>query len=761
MDGSRHAGTGHGGTHPTSGSHAYRRRARGLAALDCLAWAGGILIGTLLLRLDLPGRSLEWDRVIELIPLACAFQLAAGLLLGLYLGRWRIGAFEEGAALAATIALSTIALAVMTRVLDHPASLRVAVGGGVLTLGISGLGRSAWRIHRDRGRRPRNEDAQRLLVFGAGEAGTEVVSRLLHTPGGHFLPVGFLDDDPGKRNLRIRGVPVLGTRHDLEAVAARLHAHALLIAIPSAPVALLHDLVPRAEQAGLAVRVLPSIQEVVGGDAPITELRPLAYSELLERPRVHIDQDAVTAAIVGRRVLVTGAGGSIGLEICRQIACLEPEVLVKLDHDESALHAAQLAVEGHARLDSPNLVVADIRDRARMRQVLAEWQPDIVFHAAALKHLPLLELHPAEAVKTNIAGTANVLRAALDAGVERFVNISTDKAADPISVLGFTKRITERLTSWANGEARGPYVSVRFGNVLGSRGSIVTTFEAQIAAGGPVMVTDPAVTRFFMTVEEAVELVLQAAVIGRPGEALVLDMGEPVPILRLASRLVDDAPRPIDIVYTGLRRGEKLHETMLGTGEPDERPFHPLIAHVAVPPLPPAGISGLEHLPDANLLERLEQLTRLDEAEIAIGPLADLAYLLVDPTGRVHAVGELARRFLSRAEEEFDGPITRASTVGVLHADGSRMTSTELPGAVTLRTRRALDRIVCGAQRSNGTTVWLEVSTRPVELVDGACGALVLFRHIDWDPDPSHPDVIAAMERAVPIRATRDDQGRV
>lgn len=238
-------------------------------------------------------------------------------------------------------------------------------------------------------------------------------------------------------------------------------------------------------------------------------------------------------------------------------------------------------------LDSRNLAVADIRDRARMMFLFEEHQPQVVFHAAALKHLPLLEMHPTEALKTNVWGTVSLLEAAAAVGVERFVNISTDKAASPTSVLGYTKRVAERLTANASVDASGTYLSVRFGNVLGSRGSVLTAFKAQIDAGGPVTVTDPDVTRFFMTVEEAVQLVIQAGAVGRDGEALVLDMGTPVRIDDVARRLIADADRRIEIVYTGLRPGEKLHEILFAHGEDDDRPSHPGISHVRVPPLAP------------------------------------------------------------------------------------------------------------------------------------------------------------------------------
>jgi dTDP-glucose 4,6-dehydratase len=293
--------------------------------------------------------------------------------------------------------------------------------------------------------------------------------------------------------------------------------------------------------------------------------------------------------------------------LCRQIDHHAPAALIMLDRDESGLHQVQLTIQGQALLDAREMVVCDIRDRAALQAVFDEHRPDVVFHAAALKHLPLLEMWPGEAVKTNVLGTQNVLDASVAVGVKRFVNISTDKAARPTSVLGYTKRVAERLTASAAQEARGSYLSVRFGNVLGSRGSFLTTFRAQIAAGGPLTVTHPEVTRYFMTVEEAVELVVQAGAVGRSGEVLVLDMGAPVRILEVAERMVAAADEPIDIIFTGLRPGEKLHEQLWDDGEVDARPVHPLISHVPVTPLHPTDAADVLGPNDA-VKARLQEL---------------------------------------------------------------------------------------------------------------------------------------------------------
>jgi FlaA1/EpsC-like NDP-sugar epimerase len=347
---------------------------------------------------------------------------------------------------------------------------------------------------------------------------------------------------------------------------------------------------------GVEVKVVPPVVELFGRAVSVEDIRPVTHADLLGRREIGIDLAAVAGYLEGRRVLVTGAGGSIGSELCRQVARFHPSRLVMLDRDESGLHAVQLSLDGRGMLDDRNLVVADIRDQQRLDEVFAEHRPQVVFHAAALKHLPLLEMHPSEALKTNIIGTYQILQTAMRYGVSRLVNISTDKAADPISVLGYSKRITERLTAAADQSAPGLYTSVRFGNVLGSRGSVLTAFEAQVAAGGPITVTHPDVSRYFMTVQEAVRLVIQACALDSSGEVLVLDMGEPVRIADVAKRFADAADRPIGIVYTGLRHGEKLQEVLFGRGEPDRRPHHPLIAQAPVPPLDGSMLSLLDPL---------------------------------------------------------------------------------------------------------------------------------------------------------------------
>jgi FlaA1/EpsC-like NDP-sugar epimerase len=446
----------------------------------------------------------------------------------------------------------------------------------------------------------------RTLIYGAGDAGSQIVTLMLNDANSEFQPVGFIDDDPNKQHLRRSGIRVLGTLDSLESLVQEQGADTLLVAIAGIPANRLLDLDRRCAAIDVDVRIIPTASEIAGGAVRLGDISDVTEEDLMGRRQIHTDERQITDFVKGKRVLVTGAGGSIGSELVRQLSRYNPESLLLLDRDESALHSVQLTLDGSGTLSSRNLVLADIRDRDRIHRVFDEHRPELVFHAAALKHLPLLERFPSEAYKTNVEGTRNVLLAARQSGVAAFVNISTDKAADPTSVLGYSKLITERLTAAINDHDHTKYVSVRFGNVLGSRGSVLHTFRYQIAKGGPVTVTDRDVTRYFMTVSEAVHLVLQASVLGRQGETLVLDMGTPVRIYDVAQYMIERSGRDIEIVITGLRSGEKKHEVLVATDEQANRPLHPLIAHMKVQPIEPESLTvGDPSNVSAELLEGL------------------------------------------------------------------------------------------------------------------------------------------------------------
>ncbi|MGH3703166.1 MAG: polysaccharide biosynthesis protein, partial [Agromyces sp.] len=390
--------------------------------------------------------------------------------------------------------------------------------------------------------------------------------------------------------LRHGNVPVRGTLADLDRVVSETKASVLVVAIARADSAMLRKVSDDGRRLGLQVKVVPRLGEILSGEAGPSEVRDISIEDLIGRHPVDTDVESIAGFLSGRRVLITGAGGSIGSELCRQILKYSPAELIMLDRDESGLQSAQLGTAGHGLLDTRDVVLADIRDEGALRAVFHDRRPEVVFHAAALKHLPMLEQYPEEAWKTNVLGTLNVLNAARDAGVDTFVNISTDKAANPTSVLGHSKRVAEKLTAWMAAETGYRFLSVRFGNVIGSRGSMLPTFSALIDAGGPVTVTHPDVTRFFMTIPEACQLVVQAGGIGAPGEVLILDMGEPVRILDVAQRMIEMSGKDIEIIFTGLRDGEKLHEDLIGVSEMTERPRHPKIWHARVETLSPDGL---------------------------------------------------------------------------------------------------------------------------------------------------------------------------
>ena len=559
--------------------------------LDIVAWSAAATMALLMRSSlqDVPNiGSLAQDTLFRALPAVVIIQAVTGYVVGIYRHRWRYGSFDEVKGLIVSATVTTTIL-LLLRFMDRSADAfprSAIIAGGILGLFFTAASRYTWRLAREQLRRPTELTAQKLLVYGAGEGGIQIVNTMLRNPNSPFLPVAFLDDNTATHKLSISGVPVLGGREAIAKVVLRTGAKTLLIAIPSADSTLISEISEAARDARLEVKILPAVQSLNDYRVDTSEIRDLTDEDLLGRHRVKINLDEISQYLVNRRVLVTGAGGSIGSELCRQLVRFNPAELIMLDRDESALHELQLSIYGRALLDTPQTVLADLRDERAINDLFETRKPQVVFHAAALKHLPLLERYPHEAYQTNVLGTSTMLKASQRAGVEVFINISTDKAANPISVLGFSKRIAERLTAdFAFRSGPGKYISVRFGNVLGSRGSVLMSFRDQISKGGPVTVTHRGVTRYFMTISEAVQLVIQAGAIGSTGEVLVLDMGKPVNIHDVAEQLVRNSGKPIKIEVVGLRVGEKVHEELFGDGELDERPRHPLISHVSVKPI--------------------------------------------------------------------------------------------------------------------------------------------------------------------------------
>jgi FlaA1/EpsC-like NDP-sugar epimerase len=584
----------------------------GLPAVDAGLLAGALSAVTVA-RYEGAVDQVDGRGLLIAVLIAVATYLLSSTALRVHQGRYPVGSAGELTALAIAVAASSTVLLAANTLGELRRFLPLSSPVTGLSVGLVGVLAVRLIVRRLRERSARPQSGRRTLVFGAGSAGHQLVRSMLGDPSSAYLPVGVLDDDPRKRHVRIDRARLLGGRDDISAAARESGAEVLVIALPLAESALVRELSRRAGDAGLDVKILPRLGELLGCSVGIRDVRDIDISDLLGRRQIDTNVDAVAGYLTGKRVLVTGAGGSIGSELCRQVARYGPAELIMLDRDESALHAVQLDLHGEARLDSPEVVLADIRDAQTLMRVFDARRPEVVFHAAALKHLTMLEQYPDEAWKTNVLGTRNVLAAATSVRVRHFINISTDKAADPVNVLGRTKRTAEQLTAAYAGMNAGSFLSVRFGNVLASRGSVLTTFAAQIARGGPVTVTHPEVTRYFMTIPEAVQLVIQAGAIGSGGEALVLDMGEPVRIADVARHLVAQCDRPVDIVYTGLRPGEKLHEDLTGRRESSRRAVHPLISHVPVPPLDDWTLNRLGRRADDGVGVPVESVDRVDE----------------------------------------------------------------------------------------------------------------------------------------------------
>ena len=586
------------------------------AALLTAAYAA-----VLILRFDGKVPNHHWDKFWVFLPFGLAVALLSNWAWGLYGQLWRHASIQEARRL--LMAGITTGLLLVGREL----LFRQLVPYSVVTLGVvlgtflTGALRFQSRLFSFQ-RRSSDQPGLRVVVIGAGDAGAALVREMLRSPRAGLVPVAVLDEDPRRHGRSFMGLRIEGGIVDLPRVVERTSAHQAVVAMSSVDQALVRRAAAAAEKAGVALKIVPGMSSTVGNRVSISDVRDLRIEDLLGRKQVVTDLEGVRQLLQGRRVMVTGAGGSIGSEIARQVAQCDPASLVLVDHDETHLHDAATSIHRDTCQ-----VLADIRSRDRMAHVFATHRPEIVFHAAAHKHVPLLEDYPCEAVSTNVVGTANVLEAARKAGVERLVFISTDKAVVPSSVMGASKRLGEQLVlSHAPEGAR--HCAVRFGNVLGSRGSVVPTFMRQIAAGGPVTVTDPAMTRFFMSIEESVQLVLQAAALAQGGELFMLDMGEPVRIMELAERMIRLSGRTvgtdIEIKVTGARPGEKLVEALRDADEQATPTIHPSITRVTPLEIPTSllrmGLAELEAFAAAHRPEEARTLLfALAEARVDTG----------------------------------------------------------------------------------------------------------------------------------------------
>ena len=572
-------------------------RNRFFIATDILGWA---LIPLLALALRLDGFAETPSYLAHLgtfVVLAVVTKLVVLQSFGLYRRYWLYASIDEillivAAAVVAAAAAATLYFTIGVALVEVTPRLprSVPIIDGMLTLLFVGGTRFAVRAFEHLRRKLRGRQAEeRVLIIGAGDAGTLIARELRASPQLQLEPVGFIDDNPVKHGNTIHGVPVLGDCQAIPQLARDLGVTKVIIAMPNVPGTTIRAIADICEKAKLPTKIMPSVFAVLSGRVTVSQLRDVQIEDLLRRKPVETDQRAVAELVRGMTVLVTGAGGSIGSEICRQVAQLGASELILLGHGENSIFDVHQELKAKYPGVSTIPVIADIRNTARVQRIFDTFRPQAVFHAAAHKHVPLMELNPEEGVTNNIFGTINMVSAAVETGVPHFVFISTDKAVNPASVMGATKLVGETLVYDAAERTGSAFVSVRFGNVLASRGSAVPLFQKQIAAGGPVTITHPDMCRYFMTIPEAVQLVLQAAAMGKGGETFVLDMGEPVKIVDLVEDLVHlsglEMGRDINIAFTGLRPGEKLLEELFAKQEDVGRTAHEkiFVAHNGKP----------------------------------------------------------------------------------------------------------------------------------------------------------------------------------
>lgn len=498
----------------------------------------------------------------------------------LYKKVWQYASIGELISIFKAITMTIVFTAIVQTIIFHDVYFRGLVITWMIHLLLIGGTRFAWRLYRDTYVK-QDLNLKRTLIIGAGSAGTMVVRQLLHNNGAELLPVAFVDDDARKHNLEIMGIPIIGGIQCIEQVVKEKEIKNIIIAIPSLSKKELNKIFQECSKTKAKTQILPMIEDLMSGKVSVNQFRDVQVEDLLGRESVQLDTESIAEKLSGKTILVTGAGGSIGSEICRQICKFNPSQLILLGHGENSIYSIDMELKNVYREKIEIVpVIGDIQDRARIFSVMETFKPDVIYHAAAHKHVPLMEYNPVEAVKNNIFGTKNVAEAADTFGVKTFVMISSDKAVNPTNVMGATKRFAELIVQQMAKQSRTKFVAVRFGNVLGSRGSVIPLFKKQIQAGGPVTVTHPDMTRYFMTIPEASRLVIQAGALARGGEIFVLDMGEPVKIVDLAKNLIKLSGYSVEevgIEFTGLRPGEKMFEELLNENEVHKKQVFPKI----------------------------------------------------------------------------------------------------------------------------------------------------------------------------------------
>jgi FlaA1/EpsC-like NDP-sugar epimerase len=553
----------------------YRQRIIALGLLDSIIISTSVIYAYLL-RFDLNIYSQGFQTYSQSIPyvalINAGFFFLFSFIAKIYNRVWQYASIGELISLMKATTLtegSFFLLNSLFHLIKIPNSIYILLWI-LIVLGVGGS-RFAWRIFRDVFINQSVFKQGNLLIVGAGDAGALVAKDLIYSSHSGLNPVGFIDDDNAKHRLRVMGLPVLGNRENIPSVVTDYQITDIVIAMPSAPRSEISAVIEKCKDTDASIKILPSVIDLASGKVSVKIMRDVSVEDLLGRDQVDVDLAEIAGYVTGKVVLVTGAGGSIGSELCRQISFFKPEQLLLLGHGENSVYEIEIEL----RRTYPGLsfipVIADIQDRHRLEAVFDTYRPEVVFHAAAHKHVPLMERNPAEAIKNNILGTKNMAECADKFGASRFVMVSTDKAVNPTSVMGTTKRVAEMFVQGLNRTSKTKFVAVRFGNVLGSRGSVIPLFTKQIREGGPVTVTHPEMIRYFMTIPEAVQLIIQAGAFAKGGEIFILDMGNPVKIHDLARDLIRlsgfKPDEDIKITFTGMRPGEKLYEEILTNEE--------------------------------------------------------------------------------------------------------------------------------------------------------------------------------------------------
>lgn len=540
----------------------------------------GVALISLLIRFDGYITPYYMQQMVDALPIMVISYIVMLLSMHLYTRIWRYAGMREMVAVLIATTLGAGLFYTGMYVFDKSLPRSIYLISWILSTGVIGIGRMVlhYIAMRYGGKQSTDADMVNTLIIGAGDAGATIAREIERYHKRSRKVIGFIDDDEAKFNRLMGGVRILGNRHDIPSIVKENKVKEIIIAMPSVTRNEIRNIMEICSPLKCKVNTLPGMYQLLDDEVLVSHLHPVSIEDLLERDEVRLDMDIVEHYIRDKVVLVTGAGGSIGSEICRQIMRVGPKMLLLLEHGENSIYLINQELKNIYK-DGPIIpIIADIRDKQQLDQIFTQYNPQVVFHAAAHKHVPLMEIQPMAAVLNNIYGTRNVADVAGRHGVERFVMISTDKAVNPTSVMGATKRVAEKVIISMNDTYDTKYITVRFGNVLGSRGSVIPLFKKQIEAGGPVTVTDPEMTRYFMTIPEASQLVLQAGAMGKGGEVFLLDMGEPVKIIDLARNMIRlsglEPDKDIHIKITGLRPGEKKYEELLTSEEGTNRTNH-------------------------------------------------------------------------------------------------------------------------------------------------------------------------------------------